>query len=240
MAHLDILVVMLLQHLQACGQVGLSAQTWGCLHIWMWTKVAQLAFSGFPLPVTVVPQGQWLMVPWLWACSSMHGCWSLRANSTVTVKFPRTWPPSDKVTRESANTHLCSSAGSERGRKRNKLTLMFSFVCKLFTESPWQLFVATNDVSKPGAAHSRLAAAAEYKLFWEEVTHQYWTWIKQPHRRLWSPLWWQPPLPRLSADLPWSKSLLFTCRRARQCPRTSVSAHNGEASRFKLLLPGIW
>lgn len=43
----------------------------------------------------------------------MHGCWSLRANSTVTVKLPRARPPSDTVTKESANTHLCSSAGSE-------------------------------------------------------------------------------------------------------------------------------
>lgn len=64
-------------------------------------------------PVTVVPQGEPSMAPWLWACRSIHGCWPLLANSTVTVNFPRSLPPSDKVTRESANTHFCSSAGSE-------------------------------------------------------------------------------------------------------------------------------
>lgn len=91
------------------------------------------------------------MVPWLWACSSMHGCWSLRANSTVNVKFPRARPPSDTVTKESANTHLCSSAGSERDRGYNiqsTLTfVIFSLMRMLFTASPWQLFV-----SKPGGA----------------------------------------------------------------------------------------
>lgn len=52
------------------------------------------------------------MAPRLWACSSTHGRWTLRANSTDTVNFPRSVPASDTVTRESANTHLSSSAGS--------------------------------------------------------------------------------------------------------------------------------
>lgn len=86
------------------------------------------------------------MVPWLWACSNMHGCLSLRANSTLTVKFPRTRPPSDTATKESANTHLCSSAGSEEEGFHIQSTLttfvMFSFERMLFTESPWQ-FAAT-------------------------------------------------------------------------------------------------
>lgn len=67
-----------------------------------------------PSPVTVVPQGQSSMAPWLWACSSTQGCWALRANSTDTLNLPSSRPPSDTVTRESGNTHSCSSAGSER------------------------------------------------------------------------------------------------------------------------------
>lgn len=110
---------MFLQHLQVCGQVGFSAQTWRYLNTQICRRTAQLAVYVFPLPVTVVPQGHWSMVPWLWACSSMHGCWSLRANSTVNVKLPRARPPSDTVTKESANTHLCSSAGSERDKGYN-------------------------------------------------------------------------------------------------------------------------
>lgn len=70
----------------------------------------------------------------------MHGFLSLRANSTVTVKFPRARPPSDAVTKESANTHFCSSAGSEEEGFHIQFTLttfvMFSFNRMLFTESP--------------------------------------------------------------------------------------------------------
>lgn len=70
----------------------------------------------------------------------MHGCWSLRANSTVTVNFPRARPPPDTATKESANTHLCSSAGSEEEGFHMHSTLttfvMFSFMRTLFTESP--------------------------------------------------------------------------------------------------------
>lgn len=60
----------------------------------------------------------------------------------MTVKFPRTRPPSDTVTKESANTHLCSSAGSEE----EGFHILFKRM--LFTESPlWFAKMCQNQVT---------------------------------------------------------------------------------------------
>lgn len=67
-------------------------------------------------PVTVVPHGESSIAPWLCACSSTHGWWALWANSTDTQNLPKSRPPSDRVTSESANTHLVSSTGSGKDK----------------------------------------------------------------------------------------------------------------------------
>lgn len=50
MAHLDILMVMFLQHLQVCGQIGLSAHMRVFIHLDVKKNVVQLAFLAFSYP----------------------------------------------------------------------------------------------------------------------------------------------------------------------------------------------
>lgn len=160
-------MVIFLQDLQVGGQVGLSwTKDMKTLKHLLMDKTMAMKLSCQPLPspspVTVVPQGQSSMAPWLWACSSTQGCWALRANSTDTLNLPRSRPLSDTVTRESGNTHSCSSAGSERsGSDFSWVTSLFHREHLLFSARFSWLSVRgrSRDVPKPGGANSQAHSA---------------------------------------------------------------------------------
>lgn len=79
-------MVMLLQHLQVCGQVGFSAHTWRCLHVWILNKESSnrhFLIGPYPSPWFHRDSGRWFLgsgrapactaaglcartPPWLW------------------------------------------------------------------------------------------------------------------------------------------------------------------------------